>query len=144
MLVLIFIFSVNVGGGSFYLTSAFSGSRLWLIMANKQINKCIVECIALYLCFTFQLKWTVYLLHGDNFAPSPKNHIRRHCPPARRSSLPRVTPGAVTMCRSMGRRPLPGIRGATGRGGDSYAGVASIFVHLFGSVGLQKPHQHRY
>ena len=36
------------------------------------------ESIALYLCFTFQLKWTVYLLHGDSFAPSPKNQIRRH------------------------------------------------------------------
>ena len=39
---------------------------------------CIGECIALYLCFTFQLKWTVYLLHGYSFAPSPKNQIRRH------------------------------------------------------------------
>ena len=38
-------------------------------------------CIALYLCFTFQLKWTTYLLHGDSFAPSPKNQIRRHCTP---------------------------------------------------------------
>ena len=38
-LMLILMLSVNVGGGSFYLTSAFSGFRLWLIMANKQINK---------------------------------------------------------------------------------------------------------
>ena len=36
-LMLILMFRVNVGGGSFYLTSAFSGSRLWLIMANKQM-----------------------------------------------------------------------------------------------------------
>ena len=33
---LISMFRVNVGGGSLYPTSAFSGSRLWLIMANKQ------------------------------------------------------------------------------------------------------------
>ena len=38
-LMLILMLRVNVGGGSFYLTSVFSGSRLWLIMANKQINK---------------------------------------------------------------------------------------------------------
>ena len=37
-LMLILMFRVNVGGGSFYLTSAFSGSRLWLIMANKQTD----------------------------------------------------------------------------------------------------------
>ena len=36
---LILMLSVNVGGGSFYLTSAFSGFRLWLIMANKQIKE---------------------------------------------------------------------------------------------------------
>ena len=40
---------------------------------------CIRECIALYLCFTFQLKWTIYLLHGYSFTPSPKNRIRRYC-----------------------------------------------------------------
>ena len=99
---------------------------------------CIAECIALYLCFTFQLKWTVNLLHGDSFAPSPKNQIRRHClPPSGVDSL-HATPIGVTLKSTnigwdtsppphppVSAKPMPfdsppSIKGALYRGQASY------------------------
>ena len=40
-----------------------------------------------YLSLSFQIKWTIYLLHGDRFAPSLKNQIRRHCYTARQQAI---------------------------------------------------------
>ena len=55
----------------------------------------------------FQIKWIIYLLHGDRFAPSLKNQIRRHWSTRNINSLNVPTLYLVKMGKHIALIPKP-------------------------------------